>query len=103
MLDRVVHNLHITVLCAAKTVLPDDWQKYRSKNHGRESLQLDLGIALLNYAITYDVSKSEIGKIPTWVRQRDIIPCDCIACYFCINDIATGIYHMPKKKRVVVV
>jgi hypothetical protein len=69
------------------------------KKDGRFKFQVDLGIALLNYAIGAewdDLSKPR----PEWMRSRDWVPCDCGACFFCLNGLTNGIMHRKKRKVV---
>ena len=58
-------------------------------------LQIDLGIALINYAIEREFE--ETSKRPSWVRQMNFVPCDCEKCYFCVNGHTTGIAHRRKR------
>mmetsp|Transcript_4408 Transcript_4408/g.9774 ORF Transcript_4408/g.9774 Transcript_4408/m.9774 type:complete len:89 (+) Transcript_4408:265-531(+) len=39
---------------------------------------------------------------PGWMRQRDIIPCDCKKCFFCIKGLSSGIEHKRKKQKVTI-
>jgi hypothetical protein len=69
------------------------------KKDGRFKFQVDLGIALLNYAIGAewdDLSKPR----PEWMRSQDWVPCDCGACFFCLNGLTNGIIHKSKRKIV---
>ena len=52
-LDRVVHTCYVVVCYLAAAGIGDPkWNKYRNKNYGRHDFQIDLGMALLNYAIS---------------------------------------------------
>ena len=62
--------------------------------------QIDLGIALMNYAIEKEFKKN--GKRPGWVRQMEFVPYDCKKCYFCLNGHTTGIVHSRKRAVTVV-
>jgi hypothetical protein len=69
--------------------------KYLRKD-GRFSFQVDYGIAILNYACERawpDRTKPR----PDWMHKSDFIPCDCNKCFFCINNLTTGIQHKKRK------
>ena len=82
-----------------------DWRKYTSKNDGRHDFQIDLGIALLNAAIEYDLAHKDAlgysGEYPNWMKQGSLDPCECGMCYFCINRLTNGIAHKDTVKRKV--
>jgi hypothetical protein len=40
---------------------------------------------------------------PNFMRQAAFVPCDCGKCFFCLNDITTGIVHPPSKRAKVTV
>ena len=97
-LDRVVHTCYVVVCYLAAAGIGDPkWNKYRNKNYGRHDFQIDLGMALLNYAIS--ISWDGVSKRPNWMRQGEFIPCDCGECFFCINGHTTGIAHKSRKKQ----
>ena len=97
-MDRVVHTCYVVVCYLAAAGIGDPkWNKYRNKNYGRHDFQIDLGMALLNYAIS--ISWDGVSKRPNWMRQGEFIPCDCGECFFCINGHTTGIAHKSRKKQ----
>ena len=99
-LDRVVHTSFVVVhCCAGNDIGPEEWKKYLDKNDGRHDFQIDLGIALMNYAI--EMEWKDMDKRPDFMRQVDFIPCDCKQCFFCLNGHTNGIYHRPDKKMAV--
>ena len=58
--------------------------KYLRKD-GRDSFQVDYGIAILNYAcgrVWPDCMKPH----PEWMHKSDVIPSDCKKCFICINN-----------------
>jgi hypothetical protein len=101
-LDRVIHCEYVIVCNLAKSnVGPKSWKgKYDNKNGGRRKFQIDLGLALLNFAIGLEWDGS--GPKPRWMRQTDFVPCDCKKCYFCLHGLTGGIEHKRKKKKVMV-
>ena len=52
-------------------------------------------MALINYAIEREWKEN--NKRPSWMRQMDFVPCDCMDCYFCKNGHTTGIAHRRKR------
>ena len=78
-----------------------EWNRYRDKNFGRHDFQIDLGLALVNYAITLEwVGEDERTG---WMRKNSCVPCDCDKCYFCINGYTTGVANKQKKRKVEIV
>eukprot|EP00984_Skeletonema_dohrnii_P004810 scaffold1689_cov99-Skeletonema_dohrnii-CCMP3373.AAC.1 len=64
-LDRVVHAEYVIVcFCYKMGIGKEEWKKYLDKNDGRHDFQIDLGIALLNYAI-----ENECAKNPGLLRE----------------------------------
>ena len=95
-LDRVVHTCYVVVCFLADASIGDPkWKKYGSKHNGRHDFQIDLGLALLNYAIALDWDGSL--ERPEYMRQKEFVPCDCTKCYFCINGHTKGI--CPKRDQ----
>jgi len=73
MLDRVVHTLFVVVVALVSVGLgKPEWKKYTSKNSGRHDFQVDLAIALMNYAIAQDWDGG--SERPSWMRQRTLCP-----------------------------
>ena len=98
MLDRVVHTLFVAVVALVSVGLgKPEWKKYTSKNSGRHDFQIDLAIALINYAIEQDWDGG--SERPSWMRQKAFVPCNCGECYFCIHGHTTGVQHRQKIKR----
>ena len=54
ILDRAVHATYVVVCYLLHLPIGKEWKKYRSKNSGRHDFQIDLGIAILNYAISLE-------------------------------------------------
>ena len=91
----------IVVACVSVGIGKPEWKKYASKNNGRHDFQVDLAIALMNYALAAEWDGAE--ERPSWMRQREFVPCDCKECYFCLNGHTTGISHQQKYTKVKVV
>ena len=99
MLYRVVHTLFVVVVALVSVGLgKPEWKKYTSKNSGRHDFQVDLAIALMNYAIEQDWDGG--SEKPSWMRQRAFVPCNCGECYFCIHGHTTGVQHRQKNQKV---
>ena len=89
--DRVLHACSVIVRWLADAGIGQEgWKKYQSKNNGRHDFQIDLGIALLNRAISWDWDGKSMQSMPEWMRQGNFLPCDCNQCYFCINKLTSG-------------
>ena len=98
LLDRVVHQLYVTVIYSAlNDIGPEVWKIYLKK-HGRRKFQIDLGRDLMNYAIRS--SWNGVGQKPNWMRQYDPLPCECTKCFFCLNSLTSGVDHKRKRKTV---
>ena len=97
ILDRVVHTIYVVVCwCSEEHVTKRQWKRYKNhRQEGRRDFQIDLGLELLNTAISWDWTGDER---PKWVRQGPLIPCGCEACYFCLNGYTNGIAHKGKRK-----
>jgi hypothetical protein len=96
ILDRVCHQLYQSAVWCARNfnIGPDQWMKYSKKN-GRYIFQVDLGMALINYAIGKAWPDTE-GPRPTWIRQTEFLPCDCGQCFFCLNGVTSAVVHKHK-------
>jgi hypothetical protein len=75
---------------------PHSYQKYLKKD-GRFKFQIDLGIPLLNHALTNKWKNFEGDPPPDWTRKIDWIPCNCEKCFFCLNGLTNGIAHKKCK------
>jgi hypothetical protein len=103
LFDRVPHTLYQACCWLAEAGIgPTKWKKYLNKNGGRGEFQVDLGIAVLNYATQLEWIDLTKGG-PSWIRQnsKTWIPCDCNACFFCLNGMTNGIYNKQSKMIVV--
>ena len=101
IVDRVMHCLFVVVVfCAKDNVGPEWWVLYLKKG-GRYRFQIDLGMALINYALENEWEDIKEPH-PNWIRQRGFIPCDCKQCFFCKKGLTTGISHKRKTKTVFV-
>ena len=50
--DRVLHTMYVVIVTLiAVNIGQPEWNKYSNKNQGRHDFQIDLAIALINYAI----------------------------------------------------
>ena len=78
-----------------------EWKQYNSRDTGRHDFQIDLAIALMNYAIEQDWDG--VPKRPSWMRQKAFVPCNCGEWYFCIQGHTTGVQDRQKKQKVKVV
>jgi len=53
-----------------------------------------LAIQLINYAIEKEWANFEDDtNRPKWIRQGELIRCDCDKCFFCKTGKTTGISH----------
>ena len=96
LFDRVIHQLYVIVIyCAKYGIGPDEWEVYLKKN-GRKIFQIDLARECMNYAIRHAWPDLN-GPKPNWMRQAELVPCECKKCFFCLNNLTSGIAH--KRKR----
>ena len=78
----MVHTTYI-IVC----ILPDsgvgkeEWHKYKVDKAGRHMFQIDLGLAIINYAPS---------QCPDWMQGTTFVPCDCEKCYFCLNGFTNN-------------
>lgn len=99
MYDRVVHTIYVVITFLAMSGIGrEEWKKYRSKNGGRHDLQIDLAMSIINYGISLDWDGKSKER-PSYMRQAAFVPCDCGACFFCINGLTNGIAHKHTGKR----
>jgi len=78
----------------------EEWKKYATKNGGRHKFQVDLGIALVNHAIKAEWTDLDKPR-PKWMRQAQLLPCECNKCFFCVNKLTNGIHHKESLKVIV--
>lgn len=79
--NRVIHQLYVVVIyCAKFGIGLDEWEVYLKKN-GRKKFQIDLARDCMNYAIRH-AWKDLNGPKPNWMRQTELIPCECKKCFF---------------------
>ena len=101
IVDRVIQCLFVVVVfCAKDNVMPEWWALYLKKG-GCHRFQIDLGMALINYALENEWEDIN-GPRPNSMRQRKFIPCDCKQCFFCKKGFTTGIAPKRKAKNVFV-
>ena len=103
-LDRVIHTMYIIVCYLANWDIGMlEWKKYCDKHTGRHDFQIDLGIALLNYAISSEWDGESEKSQPMWMTKCNrLVPCDCDKCYFCVNGWTNGVCHKFAQKSTVV-
>ena len=99
LLDRVVHQLYVTVIYCAKYKIGSVWWKIYLNKNGRKRLQIDMSRELMNYAISKSWTNLDSAK-PDWTRRAAVIPCDCNKCLFCLHSLTTGIDHKRKRRTV---
>jgi hypothetical protein len=94
--DATIHLMYIIVIHSLDEELV---KKYKDHRDGRQRFQIDLALALAEFALRYEwdgeISKSNLAGRPKWMRGTDIVPCDCGVCFFCKNGFTTGIAHKP--------
>jgi hypothetical protein len=99
LLDRVVHQLYVTLIyCARNGIGPMGWTVYLKK-HGRRKFQIDLGRDLMSYAIHNSWTDMDDPK-PNWMRQSQPLPCECNKCFFCLHSLTTGLDHKRQKTTI---
>ncbi len=86
------------IYCAKCGIGPDEWKVYLKKN-GRKRFQIDLARECMNYAIRHAWPDLN-GTKPNWMRQAELIPCECKKCFFCLNNLTSGIAHKRKRGAV---
>ena len=99
IVDRIVHTLFVVVVFCAKANVGPEWWALYLKKRGRYRFQIDLGQALINYALQNEWEDID-GPRPNWIRQREFIPCDCNNCFFCLKGLTSGIAHKKPKKTI---
>ena len=62
---------------------------------GVHYFQIDLGLAVLNHAMSLDWDGDEL---PDYVRTGEFCSCNCKKWCVCINGHTTGIAHASKKR-----
>eukprot|EP00956_Cyclotella_meneghiniana_P022924 scaffold43919_cov42-Cyclotella_meneghiniana.AAC.1 len=78
-LDRIIHALYVIVVKRSSTDrLGGDWPEY--------------------WKLYKDIRME--GVRPRWMRRSEFVPCDCEKCFFCLNNLTTGIDHKRKKVTI---
>ncbi len=78
------------------------WKRYLGTHSGRHDFQINLALSIMNYGVGLHWD----GKFTTrlnFMRQMAFVPCDCCKCFFCLNNITSGIVHPPSKRAKVTV
>jgi hypothetical protein len=96
IIDRVIHCLFVVVVFCAKDNVGPEWWALYLKKRGRYWFLIDLGMALINYALDNEWEDIK-GPRPNWIRQREFIPCGCNNCFFCLKGLTNGIAHKKPK------
>jgi hypothetical protein len=86
-------DLHVNQRCAPPFTT-------RNKDRARYHFQMDMAQALASAAILQDWPELT-GPKPSWMRQRELVPCSCGTCFFCKNSMTTGVMHRPISKAKV--
>ena len=75
----------------------DPWYKYFSSTLGGFHWMADMGHALIERACEMEgYDGSDESKRPSWMRQKNFVPCCCNKkCFFCKNHL-TGKYGPPR-------
>jgi hypothetical protein len=95
--DRVVHVIFQSAIWCNKAGIGEEKLSEYRKKDGRFKFQIDLGNALISYALHEEWSNQE-GPHPSWNRMKPFIPCDCGVCYFYENGLTSGIVHKHEKE-----
>ncbi len=98
LLDRVIHMVYVIVCYSSKDI--SEWIVFCNGNGGRETLQIYLGLELINFVIEYDWKNIEDER-PKWMRQGNFLPCNCGKCFFCLKGITNGMHHKPQRKVII--
>ena len=95
VLDRVVYTVFVVVIYLALLCIGEtNWNKYSNKNGGRRQYQIDLGIEIINFGIDLDWPDPRNHKNkPRYINNRQLVPCDCKVCFFCVRNLTNGIHH----------
>ena len=73
--------------------LRQDWKGYLNKNGGRRKFQIDLGLSIIYKGIEIDWPEPHSKDTkPIWMN-KNVVPCECAKCFFCLNRMTTGITH----------
>jgi hypothetical protein len=93
ILDGAIHAMYRIVVAYDKRPQAEDWKAYKSKNGGRKRFQIDMAVALLDYAIRLEwPSPYEDSTRPKWMRQKSKL------CFFCKVGLMNGIDHETQYK-----
>jgi len=102
-LDRVIHAVYVVVSFLVKgNVGQKQWKRYEDTHSGRHDFQIDLALSIMNYGVGLHWDGKSATR-PNFMRQGAFVPCDCDKCFFCLNNITSGITHRPSKTEKVVV
>jgi hypothetical protein len=100
LLDQVVHTMFVICGAIDHSKIGQSASQGYLKKDGPVKFQVDLVVALLNYAIRDDWQDLD-GDTPDWMRQNELIPWACGKCFFCLNGSTTGIAHKRKQKLMI--
>lgn len=102
-LDRVIHAVYVVVCFLVKgDVGQKQWKRYLDTHSGRHDFQIDLALSIMNYGVGLHWDGKSATR-PNFMRQAAFVPCDCDKCFFCLNNITSGIGHPPSKRAKVTV
>ena len=102
-LDRVIHAVYVVVCFLVKgDVGQKQWKRYLDTHSGRHDFQINLALSIMNYGVGLHWDGKSATR-PNFMRQAAFVPCDCDKCFFCLNNITSGIGHPPSKRAKVTV
>ena len=66
----------------------------------RQAWQMDLAQFLVAQGLSddWDGAPTAVTAMdkPKWMRKRNVLPCSCKTCYFCVHGMTHGVAHKTK-------
>ena len=101
-IEQAVHAAYTIIIFLANHGSKGDKEKYSiyaCKQDGCFKFTIHLAMALIDAGIRMDWKEpsDENDRLP-WMRQHELIPCECKHCFFCKEGMTHGIAHKPKRQ-----
>jgi hypothetical protein len=69
-----------------------------SRRDNRRHFNMAKAMAMVRLGVERDWPDNSEPR-PTWMRQRDWVPCGCRSCYFCMVNLTNGVQHKAQQSK----
>ena len=77
-----------------------EFVRNKKRSGNRHRFNMLKAMAMIRLGIERDwTDRASGGPRPTWMRQKQWIPCSCKRCFFCTVGLTNGKQHVPRQSR----